>query len=112
MGDSKRFDLLAQYISHNFPVSKYKRVADVAGGQGTLQQELRKLSYEVVTFDKRHKHVKSHKIQYKFKYFDSSIKEDFDLLVGMHPDEATDVMTVRAVLIEYEQHMFEMWVFF
>jgi hypothetical protein len=97
MGDSKRFDLFAEYIARNFPVSKYKRVADIAGGQGYLQQALRKLSYDVTTFDKRHKHVKSNKIQYKFKYFDSSIKDDYDLLVGMHPDEATDIIIAEAI---------------
>ncbi len=86
MGDSKRFELFAQYIARNFSASKYPR-ADIAGGQGYLQQALRKLSYQVTTFDKRHKHVKSNKIQYKFKYFNSSIKEEYDLLVGMHPDE-------------------------
>ncbi len=97
MGDSKRFALLAEYIARNFHSSKYKHVADIAGGKGQLQQELRRLGYEVTTFDKRHKHIKSNKIQYKFKYFSSAIKEEFDLLIGLHPDDATDIIIDEAI---------------
>ena len=95
MGDTKRFDAYAKYLSKNFP--KQCTVADVAGGKGYLQTALRGIGFEnVVTFDKRKGRKDRPKMRYQYRYFGSEVKENFDLLVGLHPDEATDVIITEA----------------
>lgn len=94
MGDPRRFDQFAALIHRNFP--RARRVADVAGGKGYLQTALRERGYEVVTFDKRKGRKDRPKMRYQYRYFDSTITEPFDLLVGMHPDGATDVIIKEA----------------
>jgi hypothetical protein len=92
MGDGRRFELFATFIKNNFP--KVKKIADVAGGKGHLQLALKKYGYSVTTFDKRKTRVNKTKFEYRF--FNDKIKEEFDLIVGMHPDEATDVIIIEA----------------
>lgn len=92
MGDTRRFDLFADFIKSNFP--NCNKVADIAGGKGYLQIALKERGFNVTTFDKRK--YKANKINYQYRYFDSTVKENFDLMVGMHPDEATDVIIVEA----------------
>jgi hypothetical protein len=94
MGDSLRFKVFANYIKTNFP--KVKSIADIAGGKGCLQVELRKLGYTVTTYDKRHVRI-SRNLSYKYAYFDNRVKDHYDLLIGMHPDEATDVIVTEAI---------------
>ena len=96
MGDSSRFILFSQYIKNNFPFTKYPTIADIAGGKGQLQIELHKLGYDVTTYDKRHTRV-SRNLKYKYSYFNDSIKEKYSLLVGLHPDEATDIIITQAI---------------
>lgn len=92
VGDARRFDQLAQYIRRNF--SRDYRIADVAGGKGYLNLALTELGYQTVTFDKRHHKVRN--VQYRHRFFTSTVEEEFHLLVGMHPDEATDVIITEA----------------
>jgi hypothetical protein len=67
----------------------------VAGGKGYLNLALREQGFQkVVTFDKRHKVVQ--KIDYRYAWFDDKVEEEFDLLVGLHSDEATDHIIVEA----------------
>lgn len=96
MGDSRRFDLFAKMIRKQFPTKLYPLVADVAGGKGYLQHALREHGYEVTTFDKQNKTRKAGKMKYKRRYFNDKIEDKFNLIVGMHPDEATDVIIVEA----------------
>jgi hypothetical protein len=97
MGDSRRFNLLAGVIQRTFPLNKYQKIADVAGGKGYLQLALREKGYVVTTFDKRKKcRNQKNKFEYQYRYFDERIRDHFDLLVGMHPDEATDLIIVEA----------------
>ncbi len=97
MGDSKRFKLFAQLIAREFPASKYPVVGDIAGGDGSLNVELSKLGYQVVTFDsKRRKNGEM--VTFKRKLFTQKTEGKFDLLVGMHPDGATDVIIYQASL--------------
>jgi hypothetical protein len=97
MGDSRRFNLFAKFIKDNFPPEKYPKVADIAGGKGYLQTALRSYGYNVTTFDKRKgRRNRPNRFQYQYRYFDRNIEEEFDLLVGMHPDEATDVIIAEA----------------
>lgn len=92
MGDSRRFKVFADLIHQKFP--DVEKIADVAGGKGTLQEELNKFGYDVTTFDKNKD--TSRKIKYVRKYFNENIEEEFDLLVGLHPDEATDIIIREA----------------
>lgn len=97
MGDSRRFDLFAKVVANNFPPEKFSRVADVAGGAGYLGIALKERGYgKVILFDKRKKHVRAKGIDFRYQYFGPSVKDPFDILVGMHPDEATDVIIVEA----------------
>lgn len=97
MGDSRRFDLFGKFILKNFPPNKYPRVADIAGGKGYLQINLRNLGYKVTTFDKRKgRKNRPGRFQYQYRFFNENIEEEFDLLVGMHPDEATDIIIDEA----------------
>lgn len=93
MGDSKRFRVVADFIIRNF---KPCRVADIAGGKGHIQQYLRPAGFTVVTFDKRKGRKDRVKMEYKYGYFDSNTPGDFGLLLGIHPDEATDVIIAEA----------------
>lgn len=96
MGDPRRFDQFASLIQRHFPSST--RIADVAGGKGYLQCALRWRGFTSVhTFDKRQgrKH-RPGRFEYSYRLFDELVGTPFDLLVGMHPDEATDVIIVEA----------------
>ncbi len=97
MGDSRRFDLFAKCVQRNFPPGQFGSVADIAGGKGYLQLALRECGYpKVTTFDRRKRRIRSRGCQYRHQLFDEHIEEEFDLLVAMHPDEATDVTIVEA----------------
>ena len=92
MGDSRRFVEFAQLIARQFPVSMYRLVADVTG---ELNLELSRFGYHVVSFDgQRRKNAR--RVNIRWRLFDQSIKDEFDLVVGMHPDEATDVIIAEA----------------
>lgn len=97
MGDKKRFDLFVKAISKRFP--SWMRVADIAGGKGYLQLALKEQGFkDVITFDckPRKNRVRVHGVKFCWRKFDHNIETEFDLLVGMHPDEATDVIIYEA----------------
>ena len=98
MGDSQRFDLFAKLVARNFP-NKSARIVDVAGGKGYLKEALRELGYcNVLTMDKNRRAAKKQThLAYKYGYFNYKIQEAFDLVVAMHPDEATDHAILYAV---------------
>lgn len=89
MGDSHRFSKFVDLIAYQFP-NRDIRIADVASGNGGLQQELRQRKYtNIISWDKRKRNAKNRGI-YKYGYFTKDCKEKYDLVIGMHPDEATD----------------------
>lgn len=96
MGDNRRFSLFASMIAVQFPADKYRRVADVAGGKGYLQVALQEHGYTVTTFDRRNRRAVRYGPNYQYRYFGPGVRDEFDLLVGLHPDEATDVIIVEA----------------
>lgn len=97
MGDNRRFDLFAKHIERQFPHAKNLKIADVAAGQGFLSLALNEKGFTNITsFDKRYKKVRQLK-DYRYKYFHWQIEEQFDLIVGMHTDEATDHAILYAV---------------
>lgn len=88
MGDPKRFDKFSDIIIGEFNPSA--NIADVAGGKGYLRLSLAEKGYKnVETFDKRTYHIRQGK--QRFQYFDyKSAPNNYDGIVGMHPDEGTD----------------------
>ena len=52
MADKRRFDLLADLLVSRFPETK--RVFDVAGGMGKLNEALVARGRSCLTFDRRH----------------------------------------------------------
>jgi hypothetical protein len=97
MGDARRFDVFAEEISRRWP-DRSLRIADVAGGKGGLHAGLYCRGYHKVwTFDTRHR--KAHRRYYRHQLFtmDTRIREGCDLVVAMHPDEATDIAMAWAM---------------
>lgn len=95
MGDKHRFSAFALYLSQNF--DKNLKVCDAAGGKGYLQQALRKLGFVyIVTLDKRKGRKDRPNMRYQYRFLDPNVKDSYDLLVGMHPDEATDLIIAEA----------------
>jgi len=96
MGDKRRFDLTAKSIAKQFP-DRNLRIADVAGGKGYLNLALRNLGYhDVTTFDKRKPGKRVRTVETQYRFFSEEMAVDYDLIVGLHPDEATDVIVVSA----------------
>ncbi len=92
MADLQRFAYFADFISKRFDAP---RVFDVAGGMGRLNVELTARGHNVLTFDRRHKHLP---VQFAERIFTLSEPCEADMVVGMHPDGATQV------IIEYAAH--------
>lgn len=86
MADIQRFSYFAKFIATRFEAP---RVYDVAGGMGKLNVELTQLGHNVTTFDKRHKHLPVKYAQREFTLLEPC---EADLVVGMHPDGATQVI--------------------
>jgi hypothetical protein len=96
MGDPRRFDLFAKLIAKHIPTSA--RIADVASGSGALQAALRQKGFRnVVSWDKRKRNAKT-RAGYRYGYFNyENAPRDYDAVVAMHPDEATDHVILYAV---------------
>lgn len=90
MADKRRFELFARYLRGRFP--RARRVYDVAGGMGRLNQELGKLGFSALTFDSRAKRLPVEFAQRRFTLEEPCACE---LVVGLHPDGAT------RLIIEY-----------
>lgn len=84
MGDSRRFIVTAEFIARNFP--RIKTVLCVADGKGHLAALLNKAGYNATIIDPAYKG--SQKRLKGLFYRDTDVQE-YDLLVGLHPDEAT-----------------------
>ncbi|MFA5049163.1 MAG: hypothetical protein WC516_09125 [Patescibacteria group bacterium] len=96
MGDTNRFRKFADLIAYHFPNKEF-RIADVASGKGNLQHELRQRKYvNVISWDKIKRNIKGRNI-YKYGYFSHTCKEKYDLVIGLHPDEATDHIILYCV---------------
>ena len=97
MGDPRRFDAFADYIVRHWP-DRTLSIADVAGGKGGLQAALRQRGYDsVVSFDRRHKYANPGRTQYRYGLFGPNIRDNFALVVGMHPDGGTDAALAYAL---------------
>lgn len=90
MADKRRFDLFADLLLTRFP--HVRRVFDVAGGMGKLNEALVARGRACLTFDRRHKHLP---VEYAQRDFTLDEPCTADLVVGLHADGAT------RVIIEY-----------
>lgn len=94
-GDPARFEVVADWIAENYGKS-IKYIADVAGGQGMLARQLNKHGYETEVIDPRGYTlvgIKNRQVEYS-----SSMAEYYDLVVGLHPDQATRPIAESASL--------------
>jgi hypothetical protein len=101
-GDPLRFEVVAEFVVQTFG-RRIKTIADVAGGKGMLSRILaKKYNYNVTVVDPRGftlVGVKSIPAPYS-----SDMATTFDLVIGLHPDEATrpiaeSAMTTNTLLI-------------
>lgn len=94
MGDPRRFDLFARFIARLVPYGERMRmrVADVAAGKGSLSWELRRHGFLNITpFEpKPRRGGQVRRLGIAVTDFTPGMAENFDLIVGMHPDGATD----------------------
>lgn len=94
MGDPRRFNVMADAITQRWP-DRGVRFADVAAGKGYLYAAMYQRGYRNgVCFDKRAR--KARRPYYEHRWFDRHVRDSFDLLLGMHPDEATDLIISEA----------------
>jgi len=100
-GDPARFDVLARFIADRYG-SSVKHIADVAGGQGMLTRVLRKKhNYDAEVVDPRGWTLRG--VGSRETTFSADEASYYDLIVGLHPDEATrpvvEAATVRPVVL-------------
>jgi hypothetical protein len=91
MADKRRFDLFAELITTRFAAP---RIFDIAGGMGRLNEALTLRGRDVTTFDRRHKHLAVPKFEERVFTLEEPCV--CDLVVGMHPDGATQLIVQYA----------------
>lgn len=99
MGDARRGLEFARYIVKNFP--KAQRILVVADGKGQVSRKLANKKRSSVVVEKKPRwEGRGHK---RVSYIKGEFSEDYtlnskvDLIVGMHPDEATGEIVRYAV---------------
>lgn len=91
MADKRRFELFARFLRDSFP--RARRVYDVAGGMGRLNEELTRLGVDALTFDARRKRLP---VRFAERRFTLEEPCECDLVAGMHPDGATRLIIAWA----------------
>jgi len=95
-GAQERFEVLADFINEEFGKSVHY-IADVAGGQGLLTRMLnKKYNYECEVVDPRGWVMKG--VPNRQEEFRPSMADYYDLIVGLHPDEATRAVAEAALV--------------
>lgn len=95
-GDPSRFEVVAEFIYSNYERS-VRYIADVAGGQGMLCRILRKkYNYECEVIDPRGWALKG--VPAQVAEFKPALAAYYDLIVGLHPDEATRAVAEAALI--------------
>lgn len=90
MGDTKRGIEFAKFIKRNYPKNKFKTVIIPADGNLVTANELASHFDSIVVIDpKPRKRPKSPNIKLRGGLFFSDSDIEADLILGMHPDEAT-----------------------
>ncbi|MBM3189642.1 MAG: hypothetical protein FJZ90_13070 [Chloroflexi bacterium] len=95
-GDPARFEVLAEFIHDRYGES-VRYIADVAGGQGMLCRILRKkYNYECEVVDPRGWTLRG--VPSRAVEMDAGLAAYYDLIVGLHPDEATRAVAEAALV--------------
>jgi hypothetical protein len=100
-GDPERFDVLASFVADRYGRTVH-HVADVAGGQGMLARALtKKHGYAAEVVDPRGWALRG--VAAQTDTFAPDDASYYDLIIGLHPDEATravaEAATVRPVVL-------------
>ena len=100
-GDDARFEAVAEFVYGRFG-NTIKYIADVAGGQGMLARILnKKYNYDAEVIDPRHYQVVG--VKNRGCEYTSDMAGFYDLIIGLHPDEAVRVVVesakIRPVLV-------------
>jgi len=95
-GDANRFDVVASFI-YDYYGSSVKYIADIAGGQGLLSKLLgKKYNYESEVIDPRGYVLKG--IPNRACEYSVDMAGYYDLIVGLHPDEAIRPVVESALI--------------
>lgn len=95
-GDPARFEVMAEFVHDRFGTG-VQYIADVAGGQGMLTRILRKqYNYEAEVIDPRGWTMKG--VPNRDAEYASSMADYYDLIIGLHADEATRPVAESALL--------------
>jgi hypothetical protein len=95
-GAPERFDIIAEFIFDRYG-RHVQYMADVAGGQGMLTRILRKkYNYECEVVDPRGWTLKG--VPNRAEEFDANRADYYDLIIGLHPDEATRAVAEAALV--------------
>ncbi len=95
-GDQSRFRVVADFIYDRFGNS-IKYIADIAGGQGMLSRLLnKKYNYESEVIDPRHYVLLG--LEHREELYTPDMASYYDLIVGLHPDEATRPVVESALI--------------
>lgn len=95
-GDPDRFQVLADYIAENFK-GHIQTIADVAGGQGMLTRILnKKYNFSSEVIDTREYVLVG--VPHRREEYVSGMADYYDLIVGLHPDQATKAVAESALV--------------
>lgn len=95
-GAPERFEVVADFVYRRFGNS-IKYIADVAGGQGLLTRVLnKKYNYSAEVVDPRGWTLKG--VPNRKEEFNAKIADYYDLIIGLHPDEATRAVVESALI--------------
>ena len=95
-GAPERFEVVAEFIYDRYG-TRVRYIADVAGGQGMLCRVLRKkYNCECEVVDPRGWTLKG--VPGRAAELDRSLAAYYDLIVGLHPDEATRAVAQAALV--------------
>ena len=93
-GAPHRFDVIAMFVNAYFG-NHVQYIADVAGGQGMLSRLLNKrYNYDTEVIDPRGRRIKG--VPGREEEFAPEMANYYDLVVGLHPDEATRALAEAA----------------
>jgi hypothetical protein len=94
-GDPARFGAVAHFIDDRYG-SSVTFIADVAGGQGMLTRILRKQhNYDAEVVDPRGWALRG--VPIRQEAFTSELATFYDLVIGLHPDEALPAVVEAAL---------------
>lgn len=95
-GDPERFEAVATFVDKQFG-SSLRYLADVAGGRGMLCRILRKrYNYDCEVVDPRGWPLNG--VPNRAEDFDPSMADYYDLIIGLHADEATRAVAQAALV--------------